>query len=56
MSQALLIFLVEARLCKGNSKLDNSKLCDSKEPWVEEIHPEMFKALDIVGLSWVAHL
>ena len=32
------------------------KLHGSKVQGVAKIHPEMLKALDIVGLSWLTHL
>jgi len=32
------------------------KLSDGKAPGVDEIRPEMLKALDIVGLSWLTRL
>jgi len=32
------------------------KLLGGKAPGVDEIRPEMLKALDIVGLSWLTHL
>ncbi|XP_036448312.1 uncharacterized protein LOC118823042 [Colossoma macropomum] len=33
-----------------------SKLLSGKSPGVDEIHPEMLKALDVVGLSWLTRL
>jgi len=32
------------------------KIFSGKEPGVDEFHPEMLKALDIVGLSWLTRL
>jgi len=32
------------------------KILSGKVPCVDEIHPEMLKALDIVGLSWLTCL
>ena len=32
------------------------ELLGGKAPGVDEIRPEMLKALDVVGLSWLTHL